>query len=169
MTEVHDSPTEWVANHIDRYVETDGADGHNWNGVPTLLLTTTGRKSGTLHRTALIYGEHGSSYLVVASKGGAKKHPLWYLNLVANPGVELQVGADKFSATARTANDAEKPALWAQMVEIFPNYRDYQAKTDRSPWSFSNAHSLAGSKTGQQSQYSSAVPTDATAAERDVR
>ncbi|MGI8664702.1 MAG: nitroreductase family deazaflavin-dependent oxidoreductase [Jatrophihabitans sp.] len=131
MTEVHDSPTKWVAEHIDRYVETDGADGHYWNGVASLLLTTTGRTSGKLRRTALIYGEHNSSYLLVASQGGADKHPLWYLNLVANPQVELQVGSDKFAATARTASAEEKPELWQQMVEIFPNYADYQAKTER--------------------------------------
>jgi deazaflavin-dependent oxidoreductase (nitroreductase family) len=131
MTEVHDSPTEWVADHIQRYVETDGADGQDWQGVPTLLLTTTGRKSGQLRRTALIYGEHDGSYLLVASQGGAPKHPLWYLNLVEHPEVELQVGSDKFSAVARTATDEEKPELWAQMVELFPNYAEYQQKTDR--------------------------------------
>ena len=131
MTEVHDSPTEWVADHIQRYVETDGADGQDWRGVPTLLLTTTGRKSGQLRRTALIYGEHGGSYLLVASQGGAPKHPLWYLNLVEHPEVELQVGADKFTAIARTASEQEKPELWAQMVELFPNYAEYQQKTDR--------------------------------------
>jgi deazaflavin-dependent oxidoreductase (nitroreductase family) len=130
MTEVHDSPTEWVADHIQRYVETDGADGQDWQGVPTLLLTTTGRKSGELRRTALIYGEHDGSYLLVASQGGAPKHPLWYLNLVEHPEVELQV-ADKFSAIARTATDEEKPELWAQMVKLFPNYAEYQQKTDR--------------------------------------
>lgn len=131
MTEVHDSPTDWVAKHIERYLETDGEDGQNWRGVTTLLLTTTGRKSGKLRRTALIYGEHAGSYLLVASQGGSDKHPLWYLNLVDNPTVELQVGADKFTATARTADAAEKPELWRQMVELFPNYADYQAKTER--------------------------------------
>ena len=131
MTEVHDSPTDWVAEHIERYVETDGADGQDWNGVPTLLLTTTGRRSGKLRRTALIYGEHGSSYLVVASQGGADKHPKWYLNLVQNPSVTVQVGPDKFTATARIAADDEKAELWAQMVEIFPSYADYQKRTDR--------------------------------------
>lgn len=131
MSEVHDSPTGWVAEHIERYVKTDGADGHHWQGLSTLLLTTTGRKTGKLRRTALIYREHGSSYLLVASQGGADKHPLWYLNLVENPAVEVQIGAEKFSATARPATDAEKPELWAQMVEIFPNYAEYQAKTER--------------------------------------
>ncbi|MEO9239131.1 MAG: nitroreductase family deazaflavin-dependent oxidoreductase [Jatrophihabitantaceae bacterium] len=131
MTEVHDSPSEWVAEHIQRYVDTDGADGQNWRGVPTLLLTTTGRKSGELRRTALIYGEHGTSYLVVASRGGAPSHPSWYLNLTADPQVQLQVGPDKFSAIARTATEAERAELWPKMALIWPDYDSYQAKTER--------------------------------------
>lgn len=129
--DVTDSPTGWVADHIREYVESDGAAGHEWNGVPTLLLTTRGRSSGLLRRTALIYGRHGDSYLVVASQGGAPTHPKWYLNLVADPQVQLQVGAEKFAARARTATPAEKPALWATMTAIWPDYDSYQAKTDR--------------------------------------
>lgn len=131
MTEVHDSPAGWVNDHIKKYVDSDGAEGHLWNGVPTLLLTTRGRKSGELRRTALIYGEHGSSYLIVASQGGADTHPAWYLNLSADPEVQVQVGAEKFSARARTATEQEKPELWAKMVEIWPAYEDYQTKTAR--------------------------------------
>jgi deazaflavin-dependent oxidoreductase (nitroreductase family) len=131
MTDVHDSPTAWVADHIKHYVDTDGEQGHLWRGVPTLLLTTRGRKSGQLRRTALIYGEHGSSYLLVASQGGADTHPAWYLNLAANPEVELQVGSEKFSARARTATEQEKPELWAAMTAIWPAYDEYQTKTER--------------------------------------
>jgi deazaflavin-dependent oxidoreductase (nitroreductase family) len=131
MTDVHDSPTGWVADHIKHYVETDGEQGHLWRGVPTLLLTTEGRKSGQLRRTALIYGKHGSSYLLVASQGGADTHPAWYLNLTANPEVELQVGAEKFTARARTATEQEKPELWAAMTAIWPAYDEYQTKTER--------------------------------------
>jgi deazaflavin-dependent oxidoreductase (nitroreductase family) len=131
MTQVHDSPQSWVSEHIQKYVETDGAEGHIWNGVPTLLLTTKGRKSGELRRTALIYGKHGSSYLIVASQGGAPSHPAWYLNLSENSEVQVQVGADKFVAQARTANEQEKPELWAEMVKIWPAYDEYQTKTDR--------------------------------------
>ena len=84
--EVTDSPTGWVAEHIHRYVETDGREGHEWRCVPTLLLTTRGRKSGKLHRTALIYGKDGEErYLLVAYKGGAPEHPSWYLNLTEHP------------------------------------------------------------------------------------
>jgi deazaflavin-dependent oxidoreductase (nitroreductase family) len=129
--EVTDSPTDWVAAHIHGYVESDGENGHEWQGVPTLLLTTRGRTSGKLRRTALIYGRDGDSYLVVASKGGAPQHPSWYLNLVANPDVELQVGAEKFSARARTATPEDKPRLWSLMTAIWPDYDDYQKKTDR--------------------------------------
>ena len=129
--EVFDSPKGWVRDHIKGYVESNGKVGHLWRGVHTLLLTTRGRKTGKLHRTALIYGQDGKNYLIVASNGGAPKHPNWYQNLVLNPKVEIQVGADKYTANARTASKEEKPRLWKIMAEIFPNYLDYQAKTTR--------------------------------------
>ncbi|MGN9808235.1 nitroreductase family deazaflavin-dependent oxidoreductase [Micromonospora sp. BQ11] len=130
--QVVDSPQGWVADHIRRYVETDGAEGHEWRpGVFTLLLTTRGRRSGALRRTALIYGRDGDAYLVVASQGGDPKHPAWYLNLVDEPQVEVQVGAERFTARARTATAEEKPRMWAEMTGIWPAYDDYQAKTDR--------------------------------------
>lgn len=130
-TEVHDSPTGWVAQHIRQYVESNGSKGHRWHGVPTLLLTTRGRKSGKLRRTALIYGTDGDRYLVVASKGGSHQHPAWYLNLAANPDVYVQVGADRFAGSARDATPEEKPALWKTMAGIWPDYDRYQARTDR--------------------------------------
>jgi deazaflavin-dependent oxidoreductase (nitroreductase family) len=99
--------------------------------VNTLLLTTRGRRSGKLRRTALIYGRDGERYLVVGSQGGADKHPSWYLNLAENPDVEVQVGADAFPARARTATAKEKPKLWRIMASIWPDYDTYQAKTDR--------------------------------------
>jgi len=129
--EIVDSPTGWVATHIRRYVETDGKQGHMYNGLPALLLTTRGRKSGKLRRTALFYGQDGDRYLLVASNGGARDHPAWYRNLVEHPEVELQVGAEKFAGRARTATAAEKPALWQQMAAIFPHYTTYQAKAGR--------------------------------------
>jgi deazaflavin-dependent oxidoreductase (nitroreductase family) len=95
-----DSPVDWVAQHTRQYVATNGAQGHLWNGVPTLLLTTIGRRSGRPRRTALIYGRDGDRYVVVASKGGAPEHPLWYLNLRAQPEVEVQVGAERFRASS---------------------------------------------------------------------
>jgi deazaflavin-dependent oxidoreductase (nitroreductase family) len=130
--EVFDSPTRWVAQHVRGYVETDGRKGHRWwGGVHTLLLTTRGRRTGKLRRTALIYGRDGDRYLVVASRGGADKHPSWYLNLAANPDVEGQVGADKFTARALTATARQKPRLWGLMASIWPEYDRYQAKSKR--------------------------------------
>jgi deazaflavin-dependent oxidoreductase (nitroreductase family) len=129
--EILDSPSGWVNRHVRRYVETDGRSGHRWHGVQTLLLTTRGRRSGRLRRTALIYGRDGDRYLVVASKGGAGTHPLWYLNLTANPEVQVQVGAEKFTARARTAGPEEKPRLWRLMAEIWPDYDRYQQRTSR--------------------------------------
>ncbi len=129
--QVIDSPVGWVQQHVREYVASGGERGHEWQGVPTLLLTTRGRRSGKLRRTALIYGRHGDDYVVVASKGGAKDHPLWYRNLTADPEVRVQVGAEEFPARARTATAEEKPELWRMMVEIFPNYEQYQEKTTR--------------------------------------
>jgi len=129
--EILDSPTGWVARHVRRYVETDGRSGHKWNGRQTLLLTTRGRKSGKLRRTALLYGQDGDRYLLVASNGGARNHPFWYLNLAARPEVQVQVGADKFAARARTAGAEEKPRLWRLMASIWPDYDRYQKRTSR--------------------------------------
>ncbi len=118
--------------HVRRYEETDGEEGHIWlNGVPCLVLTTTGRKTGKERKFALIYQEHEGNYVIVASKGGAANHPGWYLNLVDNPDVTVQVGADKFPAKARTASGAERAALWSKMAVIWPDYDKYQANTER--------------------------------------
>lgn len=129
--QIHDSPTDWVNEHTRQYVESGGADGHDWNGVPTLLLTTTGRKSGLRRRTALIYGVDDAAYVVVASKGGAPDHPAWFLNLQANPDVELQVGAEVFAARARVTAGAERERLWQALAQIWPAYNEYATKTDR--------------------------------------
>lgn len=129
--EIHDSPTPWVSRHIQSYVESGGKRGHRWHGVDTLLLTTTGRRSGKLRRTALIYGRDGDRFVVVGSKGGAADHPQWYLNLVEHPDVEIQVGPDRLVATARTATDEERPALWRIMAGIWPEYDSYQDRTTR--------------------------------------
>ena len=117
--------------HIDRYVATDGREGHDWQGTQTLILTTTGRRSGQPRSHALIYGRDGDDYLVVASRGGAPQHPAWYLNLEANPEVEVQVKGDKMRAHARTATPEEKQKLWPIMTSEWPAYDSYQEKTDR--------------------------------------
>ena len=129
--QVIDSKTGWVADHIKNYVESNGERGHLWRGITTLLLTTRGRKSGNLRRTALIYGMDDDRYLVVGSIGGGPKHPAWYLNLVANPEVDVQAGAEKFKALARPAKPGEKPRLWEIMTTIFPTYIEYQKQTSR--------------------------------------
>jgi deazaflavin-dependent oxidoreductase (nitroreductase family) len=130
--QVVDSPVGWVADHLRTYVATGGEQGHEWRpGVPTLLLTTTGRRTGTRHRTALIYGRSGPDYVVVASKGGAPEHPAWYLNLDADPDVEVQVKDEVFRATARTVTGEDRAQLWAELARIWPAYDDYAAKTDR--------------------------------------
>ncbi|CUS06390.1 putative enzyme [Candidatus Promineifilum breve] len=128
---IYDSPEKWVRDHIEGYVASDGRQGHHWRGLPTLLLTTRGRKTGKLRRTALIYGQAADDYLIVASNGGAADHPLWYLNLVDEPRVTLQVGAETFDARARTATPEEKARLWPVMAAIFPTYDRYQQDTSR--------------------------------------
>jgi deazaflavin-dependent oxidoreductase (nitroreductase family) len=117
--------------HVQRYEETDGEVGHEWQGTKTLILTTTGRRSGAERRNALIYGRHGKDYLVVASKGGAPEPPAWYLNLEANPEVQVPVLGDRFTARARTATPEEKPELWRTMTAEWPAYDEYQQKTER--------------------------------------
>ena len=128
---VSDSPTGWVAKHVRGYLESDGRKGHRWHGVDTLLLTTRGRTTGKLRRTALIYKKDRGRYIVVASNGGSKGHPSWYQNLVADPHVRLQVADDRFEATATTATSRQKPRLWRLMSEIWPEYDQYQTRTSR--------------------------------------
>jgi deazaflavin-dependent oxidoreductase (nitroreductase family) len=117
--------------HVQRYRETDGEEGHNWQGTSALILTTKGRKSGEERPTPLIYQEHDGDYLIVASKGGADEPPAWYLNLQANPEVDVQVKGDRFKAKARTATDDEKPEMWKKMAATWPAYDEYQEKTER--------------------------------------
>lgn len=119
------------AEHVRRYQETDGEVGYLWNGVPILLLTTTGRKSGVRRTTPLIQGRDGGDYLVVASMGGAPQHPDWYRNLLAEPLAQIQVRAQHLDVTASTAEPAEKPRLWKVMTDLWPNYDAYQSRTDR--------------------------------------
>jgi deazaflavin-dependent oxidoreductase (nitroreductase family) len=129
----------WITDHLSRYLATDGEDGYLWDAsvgggkglVPTLLLTTVGRKSGRKLTMPLIFGRSGEDYVVVASKGGAPQHPAWYLNLRDNPDVQVQVKAEKFAARAHTADAAERARLWPMMVEIYGPYEQYQTRTER--------------------------------------
>jgi deazaflavin-dependent oxidoreductase (nitroreductase family) len=121
-----------VAEHTRRYVETGGADGYLWRGYPTIVLTTRGRRSGALRRNALIHGRDGDDYVLIASYGGRPKHPLWYLNLVAEPRVKLQDRATVLEGVAETVEaEEERQRLWRLMVSIYPPYEEYQAKTSR--------------------------------------
>lgn len=126
-----DPTTDWVREHLHRYVATDGANGHEWRGVQTLLLTTRGRTSGKLRRTPLIYGRSGEDYVVVASVGGGPRHPGWFHNLVAEPDVTIQVMADEIPARARVAEGEERERLWELMTGVWPAYDDYQTRTTR--------------------------------------
>lgn len=126
-----DPVSGWVADHLRSYVESDGEEGHLWRGVPTLLLTTRGRRSGKLRRTPLIYGRDGEAFVVVASKGGTPEHPAWYLNLGAEPEVTIQVGSDVMRAHATTIDGDHRDDVWGQMAQIWPAYDEYQAKTSR--------------------------------------
>ena len=126
-----DSQWDWVAEHTRTYLGSGGTEGHESNGVHTLVLATTCRRTGTPRRTCLIYGTSGGEYVVVASKGGAEQNPAWFMNLEANPSVGVQIGTRRFTARARVASSAERAALWAQMVDIFPLYGGYAQKTDR--------------------------------------
>ena len=119
-------------DHVRSYRETGGDVGHDWKeGTSILLLTTKGRKSGEPRTTPLIYGTAGDDYVIVASKGGADEPPGWYVNLQAEPDVELQVLDEVFPARARTATPEEKQELWRRMVSEWPDYDAYQEGTDR--------------------------------------
>ncbi|OBA93365.1 nitroreductase [Mycobacteriaceae bacterium 1482268.1] len=134
MTEQDYKPPDLAlvgADHVAAYRDTGGEVGYLWNGVPTLLLTVTGRRSGAEHTSALIFGRDGDDYLVVASMGGAPMHPKWYLNLLADPRATIQVRDEQIPVVASTAGPDEKPRLWAIMTEVWPNYDVYQSRTDR--------------------------------------
>ena len=117
--------------HVDRYRESGGKEGHDWNGSQTLILTTKGRKSGESRDTPLIYGRSGDDYLIVASKGGSDEPPSWYLNLEANPETEIQVWDKRMKTRARDATPEEKPAMWREMTSHWSDYDEYQKKTER--------------------------------------
>jgi len=118
--------------HVRRYQETDGEEGHDWReGSTVLLLTTTGRNTGRESTTPLIYGMDGENAVIVASKGGSPEHPGWYRNLKKSPEVGVQIKGDRFRARARDAEGEERERLWSLMNEIWPHYEEYQEKTHR--------------------------------------
>ena len=131
--DIPDSLPQWITDHIKLYLE-DPEKAHMWDTsmaggsgtLPTLLLITTGKKSGKKRPLPLIYKKVGNNYVIIASKGGAPAHPSWYLNLVDTPECDIHVGTNKMQAVARTASGAERGALWAELAEIDQPYNDYQ-------------------------------------------
>lgn len=117
--------------HVRAYRETDGETGYLWNGAPILLMTSTGRKSGEPRTIPIIFTQYGESWVIMASKGGAPKHPAWYLNVQEDPDVEVQVKADMWTARARTAGGDEREAIWAEALKVWPSYAIYQQRTER--------------------------------------
>ena len=130
---------DWITDHLRLYRESGGREGHLFDAsfagggkaIPTLLLTTTGRRSGARHTMPLIYGEVDDAYVIIGSKGGAPTQPAWYHNLRAEPQVELQVGAEVFAALARVAQGAQRQKLWQHMAALYPPFLEYQNKTAR--------------------------------------
>jgi deazaflavin-dependent oxidoreductase (nitroreductase family) len=125
------SPVDWAREQADKYIESGGTDGTDMNGMPVILLTTVGAKTGKLRKTPLMRVEHGGEYAVVASLGGAPKHPVWYYNVAKNPHVELQDGTVTRDYDAREVSGEEKAVWWQRAVAAYPPYADYQKKTDR--------------------------------------
>jgi deazaflavin-dependent oxidoreductase (nitroreductase family) len=131
MSEYEPSPWEPIADHVERYIATNGEDGFIWEGGEVIILTTTGAKSGKERRTPLIRVADGERYFVVASMGGAPQNPQWFHNMVANPEVTIQDRADVMQLTARVASPEEKAKFWPIAVAAWPDYDKYQESTER--------------------------------------
>lgn len=125
------SPNEYVRNHVETYESSGGTEGTTMRGMPVVILTTRGAKSGRIRKTPLMRVEHEGVYAVVASLGGAPEHPVWYHNVKAEPRVELQDGAVRQDMSARELDGEEKATWWDRAVAAFPDYADYQRKTER--------------------------------------
>lgn len=125
------SPSDRSRNQVEEYESSGGTRGTTLRGMPVIVLTTKGAKSGKIRKTPLMRVEHGGEYAVVASRGGAPKHPVWYYNVKSNPEVELQDGPVKQDMVAREVTGTEKAEWWTHAVAAYPDYADYQKKTDR--------------------------------------
>lgn len=119
------------AEHVRVYRETKGETGYIWNGSPILLLTSIGRVSGEARTIPIIFTPYKNGWAIIASKGGSPTHPKWYLNVMANPQVQVQVKADIYDAVARTAPSPEREQIWAEAIKHWPNYNLYQSRTER--------------------------------------
>ena len=129
--EYEPSTSDWARDNAELYMASGGKEGTELKGKPVILLTTIGAKTGKVRKTPLMRVEHNGEYDVVASLGGAPKHPVWYFNIKANPRVELQDGAETHDYEAREVVGDEKAIWWERAVEAWPDYADYQRKTDR--------------------------------------
>lgn len=125
------STSDWARKQAELIESSNGTEGTELRGMPVIVLTHKGAKTGLLRKTALMRVEHEGEYAVVASLGGAPKHPVWYFNLKANPLVELQDGAEKHAYLAREVEGEERALWWERSVAAFPPYAEYQEKTDR--------------------------------------
>jgi deazaflavin-dependent oxidoreductase (nitroreductase family) len=129
--EYEPSTSGWARDQVERYEASGGTEATTLHGRPVVVLTTVGAKSGKLRKTALMRVEHGGEYAIVASLGGAPKHPVWYYNVRANPHVELQDRAERHDYTAREVTGDEKRVWWQRAAAAYPPYADYQRKTTR--------------------------------------
>ncbi len=130
--EYQPSPADWVRDQVETYERSGGAEGATLRGMPVVIVTSRGARSGKVRKTPLMRVEHDGRYALVASQGGAPTHPLWYHNLVADPRVELQDGPVKSDMVAREVTGEEKAEWWARAIEAYPDYAEYQQRTDRS-------------------------------------
>ena len=129
--EYEPSPSEWVRNQVETYEATDGAEAGDLAGIPVVIVTTVGRKSGKLRKTPLMRVEHEGAYAAVASQGGAPTHPVWYWNMTAHPHVEVRDKDRVGDFTARELSGSEREEWWDRAVAVYPDYRQYQENTDR--------------------------------------
>jgi deazaflavin-dependent oxidoreductase (nitroreductase family) len=130
--EYEPSPSRWVRDQVELYETSGGTKGTTMRGMPVIVLTSVGSRSGKIRKTPVMRVEHDGTYAAVASLGGAPKHPVWYFNLVAHPDVEVQDGPVKREMTAREVTGDEKSVWWERAVAAFPDYANYQRKTDRT-------------------------------------
>lgn len=125
------SPSKRARDQVELYERTGGKEGGTLNGRPVVIVTSRGAKTGKIRKTPLMRVEHDGAYLAVASMGGAPRHPVWYHNVVADPHVELQDGAEKWDMVARELSGEERAVWWERAVAAYPPYADYQERTER--------------------------------------
>jgi deazaflavin-dependent oxidoreductase (nitroreductase family) len=129
--EYQPSPAQWVRDQVETYERSGGTEGTTLRGMPVVIVTSRGARSGKVRKNPLMRVEHDGRYALVASQGGAPTHPRWYFNLVADPHVELQDGPKKSDMVAREVTGEEKELWWNRAVEAYPDYADYQQRTER--------------------------------------